>query len=590
MLKFAAPRALPVFAALVLAAGCRRNSSNDFSKLSEEFVYTTLAFSPSSATATGLHQYNNQNLDDMLDDVSPAAQDRQRKYYEDFRQRLAALKSDDLSAEDRADLTIMQDQISLALLDLNEIHSSLHNPTGYIETLGNALFNPYILEYAPKPARLRNVIARLEKVPLFLDQASANLQSSPDIWTRVAIEENDGNIALVDKTIRADIPADLQEAYTKAADAALAAMRKFQGYLKKNLAARNNADWRLGRDLYQKKFRYTLETGAEPENVLANAEGELKKVRAEMMELALPLHRTMFPKHGDHSELTGDAKQNKVIGEVLDKIAERHSTRESYMEDARNDLGETRALVEEKHLLSLPSRANLQVIATPEFMRGIYSVGGFAPAPALEPQLGAFYWVTPIPADWPKERVESKLREYNFYGLKLLTIHEAMPGHYVQLEIANDVQPKSRRILRAVFGNVPYVEGYAHYATKMMIEEGYLNHSPELALSFDKLDLRSIANSILDIRLQMLNMTEQEALDLMQKQTFQEHEEATGKFQRAQLSSAQLPTYFVGSRAWLKTREDYKQAKGSSYTLSGFNDKALAQGAVPMSVLGGLLQ
>ena len=113
-----------------------------------------------------------------------------------------------------------------------------------------------------------------------------------------------------------------------------------------------------------------------------------------------------------------------------------------YLDDARKDLEEARAFVQQKHLLTLPTRANLQVIPTPEFMRGIYAVGGFNPAPALEPQLGAFYWVTPIPAAWPKERVESKLREYNFYKLKLLTIHEAMPGHYVQMEFANDVQPK----------------------------------------------------------------------------------------------------------------------------------------------------
>src|SRR5262249_16070988 len=157
----------------------------------------------------------------------------------------------------------------------------------------------------------------------------------------------------------------------------------------------------------------------------------------------------------------------------------------------------------------------LQVIETPEFMRGIYAVGGFNPAPALEPQLGAFYWVTPIPKDWPQSRIDSKLREYNFYKLKLLTIHEAMPGHYVQLEFANSVEPKSRRLVRAVFGNGPYVEGWAVYATRMMIDEGFLNRAPELELTFLKEELRVLANTIIDIRLHMLNMTDQEALDLM---------------------------------------------------------------------------
>lgn len=579
---------LPVF-----LVSCARHSPEDFRKLSEEFVYSTLAFSPSAATAAGLHQYQNRGLDDLLDDFSPAAQDAQRQFYADFRQRLSAFPNDILTAEDRADLAILQDQISLALLDLNEIHSAQHNPTLYVETMGNALFSPYVLEYAPKPARMRNIIARLEKVPRYFDQASTNLVSSPDIWTKVAIEENDGNIELVDKTIRAEVPAELKDAYTSAAAPAIEAMRKFQGYLKKDLSARNNADWRLGRDLYTKKFRYTLESTLDPETVLANAEAEVKRVRAHMLELALPLHRSMFPAHKDHNDpSSGDtvARENKVIGEVLDKIAERHSTREAYMDDARKDLEETRAFVAQKHLLTLPTHANLQVIPTPVFMQGIYSVGGFAPAPTLEPQLGAFYWVTPVSANLPKERAESKLREYNNYGLKLLTIHEAMPGHYVQFEFADQVQPKSRRVLRAVYGNGAYIEGYAHYATRMMVDEGYLDHSPELALSFDKLDLRAIANAILDVRLQMLHMTDQEAIDLMMKQTFQESEEASGKLQRAKLSSAQLPTYFVGSRDWMRVRDAYRQAKGPAFNLSEFHDKALAEGAVPLSVLRQLLQ
>ena len=142
----------------------------------------------------------------------------------------------------------------------------------------------------------------------------------------------------------------------------------------------------------------------------------------------------------------------------------------------------------------LEPRSNLQVIETPEFMRGIYAVGGFNPAPALEPQLGAFYWITPIPQTWKPERVESKLREYNFYNLKLLTIHEAMPGHYVQFEYANDMQPQSRRLLRSVFGNNPYVEGWAQYATQVMLDSGFLNNSPELRLTFQKQELRVLAN------------------------------------------------------------------------------------------------
>ena len=573
---------------VLFAAGCSRNPSGQLARLSDEFVHTTLAFSPATATSVGLHQYEGQNLDNLLDDTSPENLDRQRRYYEHFRERLDALKVNRLTGEDQADLNILRDQASLALLDLNELHSHLHNPTLYVETMGNALFSPFVLEYAPQAERMRNIIARLQKASFFFDQASTNLTSSPGIWTKVAMEENEGNIALVDKTIRAAVPPDLRDAYNLAALSALDAMRKFQDYLKNSLSGRDDTGWRMTSDRYMRKFRFTLESGVEADTMLQMAERELVRVRAEMLELALPLHRQLAPAHKDHAELSGAARENQVIGEVLAKIAERHSTRESYMDDARQDLAEARAFVEQKRLLTLPTRGNLQVIPTPEFMRGVYSVGGFSAAPALEPQLGAFYWVTPIPADWPKERVESKLREYNYYKLKLLTIHEAMPGHYVQMEIANNVQPESRRLLRSVFGNGPYIEGWGEYATQAMLDEGFLARSPEMALTFAKEKLRVIANAILDVRLHMLDMTDQEALDLMEKQTFQEAEEATEKLQRAKLSSCQLPMYFVGWSDWLHVRDQYKRRHASS-SQSDFNDWALKEGAVPLPALTRLL-
>jgi uncharacterized protein (DUF885 family) len=571
-------------------AGCGKDPAKNFSQTCEDFVNTSLSFSPVMATSVGLHQYKGQNLDEMLDDLSPQNQERQRRYYQQVNKELAGIKPEQLSAEDRADLTILRDQIALNLLEVQEIHSTQHNPTIYVETLGNALFNPYVLEYAPVENRMRQIIARLEKVPLFLDQAQVNLVSSPPIWTKVASEENQGNIALVDKTIRAAMPDALKAAYEKAAGPALVAMKRFQDYLDQGLSTRNNWSWRLDQDLYTKKFRYALESGMEPDAVLQSATSELAKVRARMLDLALPLHRQIAAGHGDHAGLEEEARQNQVIGEVLARIANKHSTPQSYMDDARKDLDEARSFVQAKHLLTLPSRSNLKVIPTPEFMRGVYSVGGFNAAPALEPQLGAFYWVTPIPANWPKERAESKLREYNFYKLKLLTIHEAMPGHYVQMEFANDVQPGSRRVLRSVFGNGPYVEGWGQYSTQAMLDEGFLNHSPEMALTFAKEELRVLANAILDVRLQMLNMSDEEAMELMQKQTFQEKEEAAGKLQRAKLTSAQLPMYFLGWRGWLRVRDAYQKAKGGAFNLSTFHDAALKEGAVPLTVLGELLK
>jgi uncharacterized protein (DUF885 family) len=575
---------------LLFAAGCSKDPSKELARLSEEFVYGSLAFSPSTATAVGLHEYQGHKLDEELDDNSPAALERQRRFWEKYRDQLSALRTDRFTPDERADLLILQDQINLTLLDLNEIHTHLHSPQNYVEQLGTALFNPFVLEYAPKPDRIRQIIARLQKVPLFLDQASTNIMSAPDVWTKVAEEENDGNMALVDKEIRAAVPSDMADLYARAARPALEAMTKFKKYLNDGLSGRSNWSWRLGQNLYPKKFRLVLESGVEADDILQRAERELTQVRGRMLQLAEPLHARLFAGHKDHSDLNGSDRENAIIGEVLASIAQRHSTRESYMDDARKDLDEARNFVREKRLLTLPPRSNLQVIPTPTFMRGIYAVGGFNPAPALQPDLGAFYWITPIPDNWPQERVESKLREYNFYKLKLLTIHEAMPGHYVQFEYANGVEPKTRRLIRSVFGNGPYIEGWGQYATQTMLDGGFLDHSPEMALTFAKEELRVIANAILDVRLQMLNMSDEEAMTLMKTQTFQEEEEARAKLQRAKLSSAQLPTYFVGWRGWLKVRDEYQAAKGGAFTLLDFNDRALKAGAVPLPVLSTLLK
>jgi uncharacterized protein (DUF885 family) len=280
----------------------------------------------------------------------------------------------------------------------------------------------------------------------------------------------------------------------------------------------------------------------------------------------------------------------KTVKQALDDIAKQHATPATYMAEAKKSLEQATAFVKQKDLLTLPKRANLEVVETPVFMRGIYGVGGFNAAPALEPELGAFYWITPIPANWPKDRIDSKLREYNNYGLQELTIHEAMPGHYVQLEYANDVQPKSRRLLRNVFGSGTYVEGWAVYTQQLMTDEGYMDNSAALRLTFNKQILRVLANTILDIRLQTMGMTDQQALDLMINDTFQEKEEATAKLQRAQLSSCQLPTYYSGWKGWLEVRDHYKQAKGSAFSLKEFHERALKESAVPLPVLERLLK
>lgn len=565
-------RFAPALLAVLLAGCATKPSATDsaktgFDQLSKDLTYGSLALSPVSATATGYHTHNGVPLDEMLDDYSPQGVDQQRQFYNGIQMRIMAVDAASLDKEQKADLEIMKDAVGLALLDLNTIQSFRHNPTVYVELAGNALFNPYMLNYAPVDKRFGQIVKRLEKMPALFEQAKTELTDSAEIWNKVAQEENDGNIELIDKTLRADAPASIKAAYDRAAGPAIAALKSFNAYLKNDLS-KKTSDWRLGKDTYAKKFALVLHTGKSPEQLLAEAEADLKSTREEMARLSAP----------------------KTVKQALDDIAKQHPAAEGFIDAARKDLQQATDFVREKNLVALPEHSNLQVIETPEFMRGIYGVGGFDPAPALEPQLGAYYWITPIPKDWPKERVESKLREYNNYGLQELTIHEAMPGHYVQFEYANKVEPEARRVLRAVFSNTPYVEGWAFYTQQMMSDEGYLNNSKDLRLTFLKQALRALANTILDVRLQTMGMTDQQALDLMINDTYQEKEEATAKLQRAQLSSCQLPTYFAGWKGWLEAREQYKQRQGANYTIRAFHDAALKESGVPLPVLEQLLQ
>jgi len=560
---------LAVLTSILFMAGChvaQEKPKLDFSKLTEDFVYGSLALSPVSATQAGYHEHQGVRLDEKLDDYSPAGIEEARKFYSGFHDRLAAIDPQGLSPEERADYQIIQNAVDLVLLDLQQIQSYRHNPTVYVELVGNALFNPFVLEYAPLETRFQHIIQRLSRVPALMDQAKMNLADSPEVWNRVAREENDGNLDLIDKMLRSKAPASLKADFDKAAGPALDALRAFNTYLKDDLS-KKTSDWRLGKERYAQKFAYTLVANKTPEQVLAEAEAALQDTREKMAKLAAP-----------HS-----------VPEALDSIAKQHTTPGHFMDEARKGLTDATQFVRQKQLVTFPERSNLQVIPTPEFMRGIYGVAGFNPAPALEPQLGAFYWVTPIPNDWAKARIESKLREYNQYGLMEITIHEAMPGHYVQFEVADNLEPQSRRALRNIFGNGAYVEGWALYTQQLMSEEGFLDNRPELWLTFYKQLLRSIANAILDIRLQTMGMTDQQALDLMIKDTFQEREEATAKLQRAQLSSCQLPTYFVGWRGWLDAREAYKTRKGAAFKISDFHDAALKESAVPMPALQQLI-
>lgn len=571
---------IPVLVALTGASCGVFSPPQKVSDLTQEFVYTTLSFSPVTATGAGYRIHNGVPLDELLDSFDSQDTRQQHDFYRAFRKKLDRIDRDELDPEDAADWAILSSQVDLQLLEFETVQNYKHNPTMYVELVGRGLFDPFVLEYASLDERYKHILARLNRVPQLLGQARQNLVDSPELWTQVAARENDGNRDFIQNVLRIKAPASATNAIDRPAREALRAIDDFSEWLRNDLSQRKR-DWKLGEQQYNAKFTAALGVGQTPKQVLADAEAELKRIRGSMESIAVPLYQKANP--------GAPADPAKAVREMLNTIAQRHASRQEYFEHARRDLEEARQFVRASRLVGLPVRDNLKVIETPEFMRGIYSVGGFNPAPPLQPKLGAFYWLTPIPDNWEAERVESKLREYNHYGLKLLTIHEAIPGHYLQFEYANDVQPQARRVLRALYGNNPYVEGWAVYATEAVVDAGYLGNDPYLKLTWYKQYLRAVANAILDIRMQTGTMSDEEAMRLMIDETFQEKEEATAKLTRVKLSSAQLPTYFAGYRAWKRLADKARQTQGSAFQAGAFHERALKAGAVPMPQLERIL-
>jgi len=597
---------LPVVACLLISSALMAQTSDAsaeasarFAKLSEEFIHETLALSPASASQAGYHLHVDPKtgktiaLDALLDDMSAAGMEAQRRVYTQWRDRFhAETPLASLGVEDTADWRLIDDQIAFNLLELDRIQNYKHNPTVYVELLGSALFQPLTDDYAPEEVRLGDILSRLAATPRFLDQARDELVDADPIFIKVAAEENEGNIELIQSTIDAAIPAGskLRARFNQVAPPAVEALHKFSGWLRDDLAKRKtDRTWRLGRELYAEKFRLVMETPITPDQILADAENELKKTRAEMLQIALPLHTQYFPDHPDHSDLSPQERENKVIGEVLQKISDDRPQRDELMQTIKDDLVGIRQFIIDKNIVSLKSRDNLKVIPTPLFMRGIYSVAGFHSAPPLDPNAEAQYWVTPIDPKTPEEKAESKLREYNNWVLKWLSIHEALPGHYVQAEHANEIQPVTRRLVRALYANGAYVEGWAEYIAQVMMQQGFADNDPRYRLSYLKVWLRALGNSILDVRMQTMNMTDEQAMSLMMNDAFQTRAEAEGKLQRAKLSSTQLPTYYVGTSEWWRLRRAYEAAKGKDFTPADFHDRALDQGALPVPWLEEIL-
>jgi uncharacterized protein (DUF885 family) len=332
-----------------------------FAAMTEEFIYQTLAFSPVTATGQGLHHRRIGgrlvSFDTELDDFSSESIRRQIDYYSRFKQRLSALQRSSLSPEQTIDYRILTDACDATLLELEKIQSYRHNPTVYVELIGNSLFGPIMLEYAPKQVRAGHVLARMEKLWRLVEQAEENLETTDPVYTKVALEENQGNIGMIKRDIAQLAEADtkVKRQYAAAAPRAITVLEDFSKFIRDDLPKRGSRSWRLGPELYDRKFKYVLETDLTPGQLLKIAEDRIPVIYDRMFELAEPIYRKELP----HQEYANIADPHDLrmatIKEVLDLIARDHTTRDNYMAAVQKNLNASTRCVQEKHIITLPA-------------------------------------------------------------------------------------------------------------------------------------------------------------------------------------------------------------------------------------------
>jgi uncharacterized protein (DUF885 family) len=530
---------------------------------------------PVAATQAGDHRF-----DATWPDLSKEGDAAYRDLAKARLAELDAFKDEELSLQNRIDKHIVRTQLELAVFSVDELKEAEGSPLLYTTLVGEGLDPLLNREFAAPDVRFKSVLGRLRGVPRIVEIAKKRLANPALVHTETAILQNKGLVDLCEKELpplfdkAPSLKADLTDAATKAA----AALKDFQTFLEKDLKPRSKGDFRIGRARFEKKLRFYLDDQVDIDALAKSARALLEKTRDEMVDTAKELWPELM-KGKKLPEHTTPKDKKALVKTVLDELAKDHPTNTTIVKAAEESLVATTAFVKKHDLVRVPDEP-CRVIEMPEYRRGV-AVAYCDSSGPLEEKQETFYAISPTPKDWDKKRVESYYREYNMSMLQDLTIHEAMPGHFLQLMHNNRFQSK----IRAVFSNGPFVEGWAVYTEWLMAKYGY--GGPKVRIQRQKMMLRASANAVLDHSIHAGTMDEKEALALMKEEAFQEDGEAVGKWRRARLTSAQLTTYFYGFSEMMKLRETYEKTPG--FKERAYHDRLLSFGSPPMRHLKTIL-
>lgn len=545
----------------------------------QEYLDASFRLRPLDATRLGDHRF-----DAALDDVSAAGR---QQWLQHLRQTLVALPQrvqyDRLARPGQIDFEILQHELVTSLWLTENTRPFEEDPRVYSDYINDSVYLLLTQSTLPKETNIANCIARMQQIPGVVAGARENLKNPPRAHTETAIRQNRGAIGFYKQDLfdlAGETPqlAALQAAATKVVEC----LELYQTFLEKDLLPRANGDWRLGKDRFAKKLELTLDAGLSASQVLSDAESEFERVSRDMYVIARQLWSSACP----GLALPADDSEGRryTVQKVLEHIAQQHGQPEDLTRDVTRTVARIKEFISQRDILRLPEPDRCQIIEMPEFQRGNSTAYMNSPPP-LDPKAAGFYAVSPPPKDWDAAKVRSYLEEYNSYMLQILTIHEAYPGHYVQLEYAN----RNPSLIRKVLGSGVYIEGWAVYTEQTMLDQGYGAGDLSLRLTQLKFYLRAVANAILDHRMHSTSYSDEEAMKLLTRDAFQSEGEARLKVIRAKQSSCQLSTYFVGRMAHYRLRQQIQRQLGERFQLGRFHEAVLEPGPVPVKYLSELV-
>jgi len=545
-----------------------------FEALGRRWLDRSMRFSPISATTIGDHRYDNR-----IDDVSANGRNAGLRFTRDTLRQLERIDRTRLSRANQVDAAILENTLRAQIWQTETLQTWAWNPLGYQSLAGGALYGLMAREFAPLEQRLDSAIARMELLPDLLRKTRQELVPSrvPTPYAQTYVAQNPGLKSIVSGMIephKGTLSVAKQARMERAIAAFNAAVDEHQAWIESTLVPAAQADFRVGAEVFDTQLGYTLMSTMPRAEIRRRADAAVISVRQEMYrvsKLALA-GRAGAPATPENPT---PEQQQAAIRAALDLAAADRPARDQLVETATAGTEEARRFVIEKDLITLPE-GPVRVILMPEFQRGYAVAYCDSPGP-LERHLDTFYAVSPIPDDWTEEQTVSFLREYNNRGTLDIAVHEAMPGHYVQIYHSN----RYPSTLRAVLGSGSFIEGWAVYAEEMMVQEGFRADDPLFRLTQLKIQLRTITNSIIDQAIHVDGMSQEEMMRFLTETAFQEEREAAGKWRRAQISYTQLSTYFVGFQEHLETRAEAQRRAGAAFDLKAYHDGVLSFGSPP---------